>query len=295
MKTVIPSILSITALIVSLISLRHTRRLSDSAYYSYRAQVSERHAKYRVEFNEIRRNNKEGIYKLSKLAEDSLNEITSHFDSFDLNKKEARHLRHLLRDCAELIYYSFKGQLDWKYAEDITNRLQGFRYVESEVSSQINYSGRENFRCHLMEQYRTNPNHRHELELTKDIYFCELIYSLINRTSSADRIRIMRIIQEKTELLRRTKKNLDVSLMNSIERIDEVLEECELDDFALNESPKLYTSIKKYDAMLKILNRLYLPKIKEEHYPLQSNYISMTVLTCAVLSMIQSFSSWGDK
>jgi hypothetical protein len=295
MKTLIPSILSIIALIISLINLRHTRSQSDSAYYSYRSQVSERHSKYRAALNEIRRNNKEEIYKISKLAEHSLNEITSHFDSFDLNKNEARHLRHLLRDCAELIYHSIKGQLDWQTAENITHRLQEFHYIEDEVNSKTNYSGKQNFRYHLMEQYRTNPNQLHELELKKDIYFCELIYSLIRRTSPADRIKIMRTIQEKTELFRNAKKNLDTLLMKGIERIEEVLEECELDDLSLNESPKLYSSIKKYHATLKTLNRLSLPTTKEEHYPLQSNYISMAVLTCAVLSMIQSFSSWGDK
>jgi len=289
--------LSAVALVVSVGSAYYAKIQSDFARVSwrddYRAHLSEKHEKYRVALVHADNIHKEEISNLSHAAGDTLTAIVHVFDQFDKYDHKPRYLRHLIHECSEMVYFAFKGQLGWQSGANIMHRLTLFLRVEDVLDPKFKYFHQDAHRQVFENRYFKNENAFQESDVLNDFHFCSLVNQIKERVDSSRTADLLLTIREQLHPFIESLDRIKPRLRETVENIDGLLKESELEHFPLNESPRLYRQLKRKKATLETLSRMYFPKIDRDIADRYYNHTSLCIYICAVLHAIQGFHFWG--
>lgn len=285
------------ALAVSMMSALYSKKqfeLASNAFANnYRAQLSDQHIRYREAFRTVKNQHKENIRRLSRLAGDALTLVTYRCDGYDTAQRAARPLRHLLHESAEMVFYAFKGELDWQSGLNITHRIHQITRIEEELDPRSNNFGGSNFRRVSRRRYLSRTNGYPESDLSTDRYFCNLVSEFKSRIDSSRSADLLLSIQKDLEEFRNRYEGIQSSLRESVEYLEELIEEGEAEHFALRESRYLYLAMQRQKAILDTLSYLRIPPIEQEWVSAYDNHTSLIVHACTVLHAIQSIHAWG--
>lgn len=274
--------LSVVALVVSIASAYYTKKQCDSSeiasYNNYRAQLSSHHDKYRVALKLLNDKHKEEISHLSQEAENALNVIVKMFDQYDVGEHKTRHLSHLVGECSELVYFSFREQLGWQTGLNISHRFFRMTHMEDCLEPENNYSNQEAF-----------P----ETKLMGDKYFCSLFEQIKDRIDFARKAELLLNIQMNLGTFNALFKALKPRIGESVCYLDKILVESDLEHFKLRESSMLYERLIDTKTKLDTLSHLQIQEIGKDYADKYYNYVSLSIYTCAILHSIQDFHSWG--
>jgi hypothetical protein len=285
------------ALLVSIASAYYAKKQSElsniASSNDYRAHLSDKHEEYRALLKQIDGRHRDDLASLSNLAGATLNTITDLFDTHDINRNSIRPLRHLIHESSEMVYYAFKGQLAWQSGLNISHRFAQVAHVEDKLKPQSDYFGRSDFIRVFEHRYNNEPNSRQETELTKDIYFCELVNQIKKRIDPSKRTVFLADVQEDFQAFNDLLAALKPKFGESAAILDRALEGNEIEHFHLSESPRLHRQLKYARARLDILSNLWIMKIDDEYIEKYYNYISISIYICAILHAAQDVHSWG--
>ncbi|MBP2167876.1 hypothetical protein J2125_001068 [Erwinia toletana] len=289
--------LSLAALTVSVLSMLYAKKQSDFAKKTfindYRSHLSEHHSMYQKALIEVKKKHKGEIKKLSQLAGKTLITIVHHFDEFDINPDTDRRLRHLIHESSEMVFYTFKGQLVWQTAQNISHRLYQISNIEDMLNPQINKFGGSSFRTVTKEKYISNPNLHMEQDLKNDIYFCNMLLEMISRIDQSKLDILMTTIQKELNTFSSLHKQLQPFFYKSARHIEELIEEGNKEHFQLKESQQLYNEMQRRMTILGTLSYICPPEIDKSYSGKHFNYISKSIHACAILHAIQGVHSWG--
>ncbi|CAG9241759.1 conserved hypothetical protein [Burkholderia diffusa] len=290
--------LASAALVASAISALYAKRQSEWAKISstndYRTQLSEQHARYRLVLAEVRRRHKPDLSQLSESAASALTKIINRADDLD-NRIEGScaHLRHVLHECSEMAFYAFRGQLAWQTGLNITWRISHLTSVEDNLEPDTDYFSKGDAQASFRRRYWEDPNAMLETDLKHDRRFCNLVSQLKSRINPESRIDFLVGIQEDLAAFRTTHETSRAGFCQSVEQLDEMLEEGKIEHFPLEESPQLYNAIQRQKTVLDTLSNLSIPLIELEDAVHYRNYVSIAVHACTVLHAISRVHSWG--
>ena len=290
--------LASAALVASAISALYAKRQSEWAKISstndYRTQLSEQHARYRLVLAEVRRRHKPDLSQLSESAASALTKIINRADDLD-NRIEGScaHLRHVLHECSEMAFYAFRGQLAWQTGLNITWRISHLTSVEDNLEPDTDYFSKGDAQASFRRRYWEDPNAMLEIDLKHDRRFCNLVSQLKSRINPESRIDFLVGIQEDLAAFRATHETSRTGFCQSVEQLDEMLEEGKIEHFRLEESPQLYNAIQRQKTVLDTLSNLSIPLIELEDAVHYRNYVSIAVHACTVLHAISRVHSWG--
>ncbi|HCW16789.1 hypothetical protein [Achromobacter sp.] len=290
--------LALAALGTSVISVRYAKRQHDVATAalsnSYRSQLSDQHASYRSDLRQIRLRHKQELQELHRLAGATFSTITARFDRYDKQAQRSdQNLASVIRECAEMIYLAFKGQLAWQTGANIARRFGAFTSIEDRLAPKDDiFTGRNRWQT-FEKQYRKNPNRYLEAALAEDQTFCRLVAELQSRIAPSSRVELITAIQRDIAPFLAMREAIWPHFQASIETIDELLEEGKTLHFPLAESHQLHTALARQRTVLDTLNHLWIPIIDMEDAHHYENYVSISVHACAVLETVQQVYSWG--
>ncbi|MCQ9617050.1 hypothetical protein L1889_10330 [Paenalcaligenes niemegkensis] len=288
------------ALIVSIISAAYTKSQSRSAALSrhndYRAHLAEHHQIYLEALRASRQAHKANLTELANLARSTLSEIVEFVDNFDIQRSSGtwqRPLRHVLHECAEIVFYALKGQLAWQSGLNISSRLYQISRVEFDLEpTQKGFLG-PNFRQAFEWQYLKEPNTYQECMLTHDPYFCDLVEQLRSRIDPSRSTEWTSLLQQKLAPFVALHKSKSDLLKAEAESLEEIIAEGKVQHFSLTESPILYASLKKQQTTLETLSSILLPRISERDAHHYSNYASISLTICATMFVVANSDNWG--
>lgn len=289
--------LSITALAVSVISVRYTKHQRDSARVAnqnnYRAQLSDNHKKYRKALKRVTKKHKEELDNLSQEAGKALTSIVNVFDNYDVKGHTPRYLRHLVHECSEMIYYIFEEQLGWQSGRRISHSFYQMTHLEDRLKPKSKYFQPDVFHGVFEDRDFADSKIYQETELLSNIYFCSLVNQIKERVDYARCAELLADIQEILKPFNILHENIRPKVAKSASYLKEKIEESEHEHFKLRESPELLGQMNYQQTILDTLDHLRIPYIDEEYREKYYNYISLCLYTCAVLHAIQSLHSWG--
>ncbi|BFI65650.1 hypothetical protein [Yersinia pseudotuberculosis] len=295
MEMGLPGFLSIAAFIVSVLSLLYAKRQSyfvkKSFINDYRSHLSEHHSIYQRALIAVKKKHGNEINNLSQLAEKTLINIVNHFDEYDINRSADRHLRHLINESSEMVFYTFKGQLAWQTAQNISHRLFQISYIEDTLNPQGHFFGKGSFRLFVKEKYISNANM--ELDLCSDIYFCNLVSEIKSRLEQSRTDKLVTSIQNELNNFNALYKQLQPSFFKSAEYLKRLIDEGSKEHFQLKESRQLYNEMKRNLTILNTLSYIRLPEIDKLFSGKYYNHVSKSIHACAILYMILGVHSWG--
>ena len=289
--------LAAAALVATALNALYTKRQSDSAKTAsindYRAKLSDQHARYREAFREVRKRHKEEIRRLSRQAGDTLTTIIHRFDEYDVEGHVPRYLRHLLHECSEMVFYAFRGQLAWQTGLNISHRFYQVVNVENRLNPCADHFGDGDSQHAFERRYLADPNSYMEQDLLADRYFCSLVSELKSRIDPADGVSLLVGLQDDLAAFRADYESLLPSVRESVEQLEELIEEGAAEHFPLTESPRLHAALTREKAVLDALSYLKIPVIEKDSARHYVNFISQSIYACAVLHAIQGIHSWG--
>jgi len=286
-----------TALLIAIASAYYTKKQSDQAKISshndYRAHLAEKHDDYRKALKEATEKHKLDIRRLSTEAGSALNLIICLFDRYDTKPNVTRPLRHLIHECSEMVYYAFKGQLGWQTGLNISHRFA--QVMHAEIRSSITPSTLDfgAYRSSFEQQYLKNPNVFQEAELLSSAYFLDMVSQVRERMDASKCGDLLLEIQEILLPLNRHLQEIQQSIGETAERLEELLEDNELDQFSLDESPKLYDRLRYRKSTYETLSHLRPHEVDSSYADKYYNFVSVSIYNCAILQALQGFESWG--
>ncbi|MBV7483237.1 hypothetical protein [Bordetella sp. BOR01] len=288
------------ALIVSIISAVYAKRQSRSADFashnSYRAHLAEHHQVYRQALRESRQANRGHLNSLAELAGSTLTEIVELVDRFDTQRSPGtseRPLRHVLLECAEMVFYAFKGQLAWQTGLNISMRIYRVSQIEFDLDpAEKNLLG-SNFRQVFEQQHLDSPNVYQEIMLAHDPYFCSLVTQLRTRIDHSRFPEWTSSVQQKLAPFAVLHESKSSILKAAAESLEEVIDEGHTQHFPLPESPSLYASLRRQKTILDTLSYLNIPQISKADAHHYSNYASIGVAICATMLVVINSRDWG--
>jgi hypothetical protein len=215
------------------------------------------------------------------------------FDRYDTSPYTARYLRHLVHECAEMVYYAFKGQLGWQTGLNISHRFA--QVIHAETRSVTNGSTRydNEFRSSFEYQYFKDRNAFQEAELLSGAYYRDMIDQIGARIDAANRGRLLLEVQEILRPFNDHFQEIRLKIGETAEQLDELLEESELEHFDLAESPKIYRRLRYRKATYETLSHLSLHNVDSAYADRYYNFVSVSIYNFAILYAIQGFGSWG--
>lgn len=293
----ISEILSFAAILISGLSAYYARGQRDLAHTAnetiYRAQLAERHEKYRVALKRENEVHKEELRALSSSATAALRKVIDIFDDFDIEEARPRYLRHILHESSEMVYYAFKGQLGWQSGANISGRIYQFVWIENNLEPCRRYFDQDFSREAWAQAYFKGENSYLEQFLLKDKYFCGLIQELNRRLDPSDGPELLRQVLGAIENFVVLLKRAQPGIYKSSELLGEMLEESEQEHFPLRKSPDLFNRLNYGKSTLEIMSCLLIPSIRPEDVDKYKNFVSISVYLCAVLHAVEGFYSWG--
>lgn len=288
--------LAIAALITSGLSVLYTKRQSEAsksaAITDYYGQLSVQHARYREALAEVREKHKADLAKLSELAQEAPGAITESTDEYDVQGKTSR-LPHTLYECSDMAFYVFKGQLAWQTGLNIAHRFHSLANIEYHLNPKVDHFGSNNFRQVVRDLYLKNPNAYMEANLATDMYFCSLVSELKARIDPSKRVDFIMGIQRDITSFNAELENAAPRFRESVDFLEELIEEGEADHFSLQQSPQWYSKIKRTKAALDTLSRVRIQAVTQKYAAHYENYVSLCIHTCAVLHAVQGVRRWG--
>ncbi|MCA8256420.1 hypothetical protein LGM89_24425 [Burkholderia sp. AU31624] len=290
--------LGYAAFVVSALTAFYAKKQIDLAKSTlgnaYRTQVSDQHARYRDALSEIKRKHKEEILMLSRTAGDALLDIINRVDGYDADRHAGRPLRHLLHESSEMVFYAFKGQLAWQYAENINFRLHRFVHIEDELKPSVDHYAQDGGSGRLFERkYFNDVNSYIEETLEVDRHFCRLVSEMksrIDRSRSAD---LLVGIQEDLGKFRKNHAEVAPGLIESSTHLADLIDQDKFGHFPLSESPRLFDAMRRQKTILDTMGKLWIPHVAPDDAHLYLNCVSIGVHACAVLHAFQGVHSWG--
>jgi hypothetical protein len=260
----------------------------------HRAQLSQHHQRYRELLADVRKQHREQLSRLSRIADVALKNVIEVFDCYDINRQATRPARHLIHEASEMVYCSFKGQMAWQYGRNLSHRMAAVVRFEDKLDPQEIRCGGSNFRRVLAAIYKNDPNAFLETELLNDKHFCSLVDELKSRTSSTRSGALLMEVNGCVAELRSMLKDLRSEFEESTRLINSSIEENVCEEYSLEqESPRLYKRLEFEKARLDILCHIWMPEVEEGSAGKYHNYISVSLAICTVLHAIQDVHSWG--
>lgn len=259
----------------------------------YRAQLSDQHARYREALREVKKKHKMDISRLSECASNALTSIVERSDEYDIKGHVPRYLRHLLHESSEMVFYAFRGQLAWQTGLNIAHRIYQTVHIEDNLDPSRNNFGKGDFRRTFKRKYFKDPNFYLESDLVTDRYFCSLVLELKSRIEPSRSASLLVGMQDDLIPFRSEQEKMLSSVRESVEYLDELMEEGSTELFPLQESPGLYSAIRRQKVILDTLSHLRIPVIEKTTADRYYNYVSLSIHACAVLHAIQDIHSWG--
>lgn len=291
-------ILSFAALVVSALSLLYAKKQSELAkndhLNAYRYHLSQSHSAYRKALIEIQKKHENDLNELSILAGKMLTNIVHHFDTYDINRPDNRYLRHLLHESSDIVFCTFKGQLAWQTAENISHRLSQISFIEDNLNPIKNIFEGGSFREVINSKYNSNPNTYLESYLINDIYFCDLVSEIKSRVDQSKTQELMTCLQKEIVVFNQLHSKLKPELSKSADYLKELIYQGGKEHFQLRESYQLFKEIKKTQTTLNTLSYINTPEMIDR--PLYGKYhysVSKSIHICTLLHAIQCFNSWG--
>lgn len=293
-------IVSMGALIVSIISAGYTKRQTRSTEFAthnnYRANLTVHHQRFLQALRESQQSHKAHIDSLTKLASSSLDDIIKLSDEFDTQRWSStseRPLRHVLTECAEIVFYAFKGQLAWQSGRNISGRIYRVSQIEFDLKPTEERFLGPDFRRTLELGYLRNPNTYQESILAHDPYFCSLVTQLQTRIDGSRHSEWTNLVQQKLAPFTDLHESKSTILKAGAESLEEIIEQGKREHFSLRESPVLYRSLQRQRTILETLSSLLLPRISERDAHHYLNYASISVAICATIFVVINSGHWG--
>ncbi|MED5613706.1 hypothetical protein [Janthinobacterium sp. P210005] len=292
-------IVSVLALLSAIFSVFYAKKQSEIAASSRnndkKSYLAQYHDSYRLRLIAIQEKYRKTILDIGSDAGDVLNKIGLFFDAVNVGCDDGiyhRPLRHLSLEAAEMIACAFKGHLGWQPGIHMAGRLHHMIDLESDINSVSNYVS-SNFRRELEGLYFSNVNSRQEYELLKDIGFCKIVSELKCRM---DPRRAAEFLMKMSDAL--SSIDVDLSLLRksaaeSVKEINDILEVSRLDQFSIDESPKISRGLRNIRNKLDVLSEMRFLMVDSASSGKFQNYMSIAIYNCVILFCLQSFSSWG--
>lgn len=294
MQIELSNVISSLALIVSIASFIHSRKLNELSYINnYRSYLSQSHDTYRKELQDVRKKHKKEIRELSQLAEKALTNIVHAFDEYDSDRNAVRPLRHLIHESSEMVFYTFNGQLGWQTAQNLSHRMAQISFIEDNLNPKKDFFGERSFRQSVQEKYNADPNLYLESKLQNDIYFCNLVTELKSRIEQPRVGELASRLQNELDEFSKKLKELQPSFTQSSEYLEELMSEGRKRNFQLEESHVLYNEMSRRKNILSILGYFHLPELNSSISGKYYYQTSRSIHACAILHMVIGVHSWG--
>lgn len=291
------------ALVLSFGSAYYAKVQSQAArvanYNDYRAHLSSTHERYRALLRDVKARHKEGLSKISSDAGEILRAVLDKIDNFECaeikrpTRAYVRPLRHLLGEASEMLFYAFNGQLGRQTGLNLAIRFAAMRNMETRLEPSRWRRQRMDFRNEFRAAYFKDRNARQELTLLGHPQFCGMVVELKERVDETRSAELLVDVQRALVGFRLDLAALQRSIEPTLRELETALEEAELEQFSLVESPMLFGKLRTAKGQLDALRYLDLPTVAEDHAHHFRNYIAISICTCAVLNSIQCVHSWG--
>lgn len=293
------------ALLVSIYSLYYSKGQADSAKRQmqvalsslkndYRAKLSEHHEKYRALLSENMTAHRSNLRELSRKASAALNHCIDVFDDLDEKRGKAkRPLRHLIHEASEMVFYAFKGQMNWQTGLNLAFRLRYFSRIEEHLEPMQDRSSKRDFRNDSRKLYFQDRSFAQERMLPEDAHFCALIEEMRQRISPNNGGKLLVKENQCIAPVKLLWDSLKEDFGRSHENLENALKENELEQFGLPESSRLSEKYGQWSATLDILVQLNFLCVDDGFADKYSNYISICLYNCALLHALVDVESWG--
>jgi hypothetical protein len=292
--------LATAAFVISVATFFYTKQQAESARVGTRndarGRLAEHHKEYKAALKQINEKHRRQILSISNTAGDALFLVLSEFDAFDLADGAPRYLRHLAGECAEMMYYSFKGQLGWQSAINISHRFFAMTRLVLDLGKDAQATEPTDFRRYFERAYMQDPNAYLERQLLADRSFVGMLHALTRRIDTAKGGELLLTIRTHMQGFYEELTELRSALGPTIAQLEDLLDEGESDEhFPLHESPSLLGQLRKTHATFDTLGTLVLPHVNEEVAHMYKDFLYVAIYQCALLYAVQDVHCWGWK
>jgi hypothetical protein len=266
-KDILSLIISLLSVVIALMAYFRASNLSEKMnFLTERSLRSSNLSKYSNELNSIKSNLEPKIEALETKSYLIYLDIINKVDRHGSRPSSGRYLRHVTNDIISMWFNRFSEDIPrpWPVAMDIYRGMGELLYLEPiEVKTNFKKNGKK--LNNLIREYLVNlndPQSLYELSIKESKSIFEEIISL------KDEIQL------------------------SVEKLEQLLRENEIEEVNLREFPKLRGEIDSYTSKLEILENFYLleHKIHIDHEPFRANQV-LIALFC--LRLISSYGYWG--